>query len=508
MKAILSVYDKTGITELARELTALGVEVISSGGTFSLLQKEGISATAVSDVTGFPECLDGRVKTLHPKIHGGILANRNLPSHVETLAQLDIAQIDLVVVNLYPFRQTIARADHTFADAIENIDIGGPTMIRSAAKNHEHVLVVVDPSDYPRVIEALKSGAVSQELRRYLAQKAFALTAGYDSMIAAYLMGTMGVEQELLPEELTLHLTQESRLRYGENPHQEAAFYRIAGEQGDSYRLLAGKELSYNNYNDAQGAIALAQEFDEAICVAVKHATPCGVATGATLAEAYLSAYESDPVSIFGGIVCVNRTVDRATAEEMHKIFLEVIIAPAFDADALAVLTQKPNLRLVELPSLAKSSNKKERTMRSCMGGMLMQTSDSAEESECSCPTAAQVSAAQEQDLRFAMKVVKHVKSNAIVVAKDGRTLGIGGGQVSRIWAAEQALQRSGEAARGAVLASDAFFPFDDVVNLAAEYGIAAIIQPGGSIKDQDSIAACDRHQIAMLMTGVRHFRH
>lgn len=509
MKAILSVFDKSGISEFARELEKLGVEIISSGGTYKLLKEEKIAAKQVEDITGFAECLDGRVKTLHPKIHGGILANRNLEAHRETLKELEIPEIDLVVVNLYPFKNVTSRPDHSFMEAIENIDIGGPTMIRAAAKNHEHVLVLVDPADYPEVIERLKNKELDQAFRLRLAQKAFSTTAQYDIMIANYLEKKMGREES--PETILLSLNKKQDMRYGENPHQPAAYYsceRMEAKGVEAAQILNGKELSYNNYNDTQGAIDLAMEFDEPVCVAVKHATPCGVAVGKDLFEAYQGAYEADPVAIFGGIIATNQTLDAKTAEEMNKIFLEVIVAPDFEPEALKILSQKANLRLLKLPFLAEKDQEEGLELKSLGGGFLAQAKNKALYQEKTLVSKQEATAQQEKDLDFAMKVVKHVKSNAIVVAKNGKTLGIGGGQVSRIWAAEAALERAGAEAQGAVMASDAFFPFGDVVALAAEKGIAAIIQPGGSIKDQDSIEESDKNKIAMIITGMRHFRH
>ncbi len=509
MRAILSVFDKTGIIEFAKDLTALGVEIISSGGTYTLLKENGIGAKQVQEITGFAECLDGRVKTLHPKIHGGILANRNVEAHMQTLQEQAITEIDMVVVNLYPFKNVTSKEGHTFEDAIENIDIGGPTMIRSAAKNHEHVIVVTDTADYKKVIEGLKTDTIDKEFRLKLAQKAFSTTAQYDIMIANYLEKVSGREDQ--PETVLMSLQKKQGMRYGENPHQAAAYYtcdRIEAKGVESAEILHGKELSYNNYNDAQGAIDLCMEFDQPACAAVKHATPCGVAIAGNICDAYWGAYEGDPVAIFGGIVAVNRKLDAKTAEEMHKIFLEVIIAPDYDEEALTILKQKQNLRLLKLPMLENGKRGKSVEYKTIGGGFLAQENNTDLFAEERLVTEARPSEAEKKDLEFAMKVVKHVKSNAIVVAKDGKTLGIGGGQVSRIWAAEAALDRAGESAKGAVMASDAFFPFPDVVQLAAEKGIKAIIQPGGSLKDKDSVEECNKNNISMVFTGMRHFRH
>lgn len=511
MKAIISVFDKTGIVDFARELSNLGVEIISSGGTYNLLKENDIKVKKVSDITGFAECLDGRVKTLHPKIHGGILADRTKQSHLDTLKQLDISPIDIVVVNLYPFKQVISKDEHSFEDAIENIDIGGPTMIRSSAKNHQSVLVVTDTNDYNRVIQALKDNNINDELRLELAQKAFKTTASYDIMIANYLEKKIGAKEN--PDTILLELNKKQDLRYGENSHQKASYYNtdsIDNKGVETAKFLNGKELSYNNYNDAQGAINLALEFEEPVCVAVKHATPCGVAIADNVYDSYIRAYETDPVSIFGGIVCFNKNVDKKTALEMNKIFLEVIIAPSYDEDAKEVLKQKKNLRVLELPLLNDKTTKKYKEFKSLGGGFLVQDNDYNlfDEDILEIPTKTKPTKEQKKDLEFAMKVVKHVKSNAIVIAKQGRTIGIGGGDVSRIFATNTAISRAGENCKDSVLASDAFFPFEDVVNIANKNGIKAIIQPGGSLNDQKSIDECDKFDMAMVFTGIRHFKH
>ena len=515
MRALLSVFDKTGIVELAQNLIAQGYELVSSGGTYALLQSENIPALQVEDVTGFPECLDGRVKTLHPKIHAGILANRAIPAHMDTLATLDVTTVDVVVVNLYPFKAVTAKPDHTLADAIENIDIGGPSLIRAAAKNYQSVVVLTDPADYGRVAEQLATKTLDTDARLALATKAYTETAAYDTMISKYLTNVIATETaaedtEQFPEKITLELTRKQAMRYGENPHQAAAYYVQEDTKNsgiEQAEILHGKELSFNNIGDAESALELAREFEEPVCVAIKHATPCGVAIADTIEAAYQKAYDCDPVSIFGGIVCFNREVTLAVAEKLHQIFLEVIIAPSFAPDALALLTQKKNIRILQLPVSTDEKNVVD--IKGVGGGFLLQESnDIVFANEPELVTKANVTPEQYADLVFAMRVVKHVKSNAIVLAKDGQTVGIGGGEVSRIWATEAAINRAGAQSAGAVMASDAFFPFADVVELCAEHDVAAIIQPGGSIHDADSIAACDVAEIPMFLTGIRHFKH
>lgn len=515
-RALISVSDKSGIVDFARALVELGYEILSTGGTLDLLQREGISAISVSDVTGFPEILDGRVKTLHPKIHGGILAIRDNAAHQEELTTHGIAPIDLVVVNLYPFKATIAKPDVTFEEAIENIDIGGPSMVRAAAKNHRDVTVVVDAADYDAVLEELRQAdKVSEATRRRLAAKAFRHTAAYDALIADYL-STQADETE--PESLTLTFEKVQSLRYGENPHQKAAFYRLplaASPSVASARQLHGKELSYNNIQDADAALAIVQEFDEPAVVAVKHTNPCGVGIGPDLYTAWEKAYNADPVSIFGGIVAVNRVVDQRTASAMHQLFLEIILAPGFTDEALAILKQKKNVRLLELGELGPATAEglrlsAGRLVRSVQGGLLVQDADVRRitAAELQVVTERAPSDAEVEQLLFAWKVVKHVKSNAIVLARDFQTIGVGAGQMNRVGAARIAIEQAAEKAKGAVLASDAFFPMPDTVEAAAAAGITAIIQPGGSIRDDDSIQAANRHGIAMVFTGVRHFKH
>ena len=512
-RAILSVSDKTGIVDLARRLAAKGVTLLSTGGTMKAIAEAGIPVTGVSDVTGFPECLDGRVKTLHPAIHAGLLAVRSNPEHMAQIKALGVEPIDMVIINLYPFRQTIAKPGVTFEEAIENIDIGGPTMLRAAAKNAQDVVVVVDPADYERVLSEFEAtGEVSLKTKRYLQYKVFEHTAQYDCLIQQYLRGQLEDAIEF-PQNLTVTFEKVQDMRYGENPHQKAAFYRdltdIAGTL-PAAKQLHGKELSYNNINDTNGALELLREFDTTAVVAVKHGNPCGVGVADEVSEAYRLAYEADPVSVFGGIVVTNAPVDAATAEQMSKIFLEIIVAPKFTDEALAILTRKKNLRLLELDTTIRAYPKDERVMRKVTGGMLVQEVDDEllPEGELKVVTEKAPTEAQMKDLLLAWKIVKHAKSNGIAIARDNQSLGIGPGQVNRIWSTQMAIERSGEKVKGAALASDAFFPFDDCVKACAEAGIACIIQPGGSIRDQDSIDACNKYGIAMVFTGMRHFKH
>ena len=512
-RALLSVSDKTGIVELARRLHGLGVELLSTGGTMKALQDAGIPVTGVSDVTGFPECLDGRVKTLHPAIHAGLLAMRSNPEHMRQIAELGIQPIDLVVINLYPFRQTIARPGVTFEEAIENIDIGGPTMLRAAAKNWQDVAVVVEPADYDAVLGELEqAGEVSRETKLRLCYKVFEHTAQYDCMIQQYLRAQLPGDNRF-PDKLTVTFEKVQGMRYGENPHQGAAFYRDLGDVAGTLpaaRQLHGKELSYNNINDTNGALELLREFDTTAVVAVKHGNPCGVGVADDVAEAYRLAYEADPVSVFGGIVVTNATVDAATAEQMSRIFLEIVVAPAYTDAALEILTRKKNLRVLQLDTTHRAYPAGERVLRKVAGGLLVQDIDDAllPEGELKVVTDRAPTEKQMQDLLLAWKIVKHTKSNGIAIARDNQSLGIGPGQVSRIWSTQMAIERSGEKVRGAALASDAFFPFDDCVKAAAQAGIACIIQPGGSVRDEDSIRACNEAGIAMVFTGMRHFKH
>lgn len=509
MRAIVSVSNKAGIVPFVQQLVELGVEVISTGGTKSILEENGVQVTGISAVTGFPEILDGRVKTLHPMIHGGLLARREDASHQKQLSEHGITPIDLVVVNLYPFKETISKEGTTFEDAIENIDIGGPTMLRASAKNHQDVTVMVDPADYEGVLNEIREfGKTTAETRRRLAAKVFRHTAAYDAMIAGYL--TEAVE-EAHPESLTVTFEKKQDLRYGENPHQKAAFYQAPLASKFSIAAatqLHGKELSYNNINDADTAIQIVKEFTEPAVVAVKHMNPCGVGVGATALEAYQRAYEADPVSIFGGIVAFNTEVDKKTAELLHELFLEIIVAPSFADDALAVLKQKKNLRLMTL-EMGESGGTATR-YASIRGGLLVQEEDYAglDEANITVPTKREPTEKEWEDLQLAWKVVKHVKSNAIVLAKGNQTVGVGAGQMNRVGAAKIAMEQAGEKAVGSALGSDAFFPMDDTVEAAAKAGITAIIQPGGSIRDEDSIKKADEYGIAMVFTGVRHFKH
>jgi phosphoribosylaminoimidazolecarboxamide formyltransferase/IMP cyclohydrolase len=514
-RALLSVSDKSGIVELARALAAQGVEILSTGGTAKLLAKEGVAVTEVSAHTGFPEMLDGRVKTLHPKIHGGLLARRDDPAHMAALRDAAIAPIDLLVVNLYPFQATVADPDCRFEDAIENIDIGGPAMLRAAAKNHASVAVVVDPADYEEVLRQLKTqGSVSDALRFELARKVFAHTAAYDGAIANYLFSLDAKRRRTeYPEVLNLQFTKVQDLRYGENPHQSAAFYRDARPVEGSlarYRQLQGKALSYNNIADSDAAWECVKGFAEPACVIVKHANPCGVALGDTPLAAYQKAFKTDPVSAFGGILAFNRPLDRATAEAIGGQFAEVLIAPRVGPDALKVLEGKPNVRVLEVPL---SHDAQAHDYKRVGGGLLVQTGDAhrLERKDCKVVTKKQPSETQWRDLLFAWTVAKHVKSNAIVYCAGGMTLGVGAGQMSRVDSARIAALKAQEAKlglSGSVVASDAFFPFRDGLDVVVDAGAGAVIQPGGSMRDAEVIAAADEKGAAMVFTGVRHFRH
>ena len=509
MRALISVSDKTGVVEFAQQLRSLGWEIIATGGTMKLLRDSNVEVINISDVTGFPEICDGRVKTLHPKVHGGLLARRDDESHLQALKDNGIEFIDMVCVNLYPFRQTIAKPDVTMEDAIENIDIGGPSMLRSAAKNYKDVTVVCDPADYATIIKEIKEGGnTTLGTRLQLSAKAYTHTAEYDSMIATYMRKAAGLNEKLF---LEFDLVQ--GLRYGENPHQQAKFY--ASAEAGSYSLanakqLNGKELSYNNIQDANAALCIVREFDEPFCVGLKHMNPCGAAIGTDVVDAWTKTYEADKVSIFGGIVAVNREVTREAAELMKPIFLEIIMAPSFSEGALEVLCTKKNLRLLQV-----NMTKDERIVNqyvSVNGGLLVQDLDksTAKVTAEMCVTETKPTAKQVVDLNFGWRIVKHVKSNAIVVVKDGKTLGVGAGQMNRVGSAEIALKQAAAAGytEGLVLASDGFFPFDDTVTLASQYGVTAIVQPGGSVRDEDSIKKANEYGITMLCTGMRHFKH
>ncbi|MGE5599328.1 MAG: bifunctional phosphoribosylaminoimidazolecarboxamide formyltransferase/IMP cyclohydrolase [Bacteroidota bacterium] len=510
-RALLSVSDKRGLADLARELVRRGVELISTGGTHRALREAGLPAAYISEVTGFPEILDGRVKTLHPAIHGGLLARRDDPAHLAQLEKHRIAPIDLVVVNLYPFAATVAKPGVTAEEAIENIDIGGPGMIRSAAKNHRGVVVLVDPDIYPLFLAELDAheGMVTPEFARQRAVEAFAHTAAYDAAIHRYLAGA----EELFPRVLDLRFEKVQDLRYGENPHQRGAFYREPGFRGGlaAAEQLQGKELSYLNIADADAAVALAAEFAAPAAVAIKHANPCGVAIGPDLPAAFRRAYEADPVSIFGGIIAVNRELDGKTACAMAELFLEVVIAPAYSAEALGVLAAKRNLRLLRLPFAGESMDAARRIeLRTVAGGLLVQEPDRADCAPDDLRVATKRAPTREElaSLIHAWKVVKHVKSNAIVLWRDDGTVGVGAGQMNRVGAARIAIAQAGAKAAGSVLASDAFFPMPDTVEEAARAGVTAIIQPGGSVKDAESVAAADAAGMAMVFTGMRHFKH
>lgn len=507
-RALISVSDKTAIVEISKELVSLGYEIISTGGTAKTLMDNGIKVIGISDITGFPECLDGRVKTLHPAVHAGLLAMRSNSEHMEQLDKLNINTIDVVIVNLYPFKATIMKGDIELQEAIENIDIGGPTMLRSAAKNYQDVTVLVDPKDYSKVIDELRQGGVTLDTKFYLMYKVFSHTAVYDSLISNYMANKLGID---FPEQVTLAFEKAQDLRYGENPHQKAVFYKeclpVKGALTSAVQIH-GKELSYNNINDANAALDILREHSEPTIVALKHANPCGVGTADTISKAYIRAYESDPVSIFGGIVASNRAIDKATAIEINKIFIEIIIAPSYDQDALEVLKEKQNIRLLTLESINAPIPKTSYDMKKVLGGLLMQDYDTALNEGIKVVTDKAPTKDQMEDMLFAMKVVKHSKSNAIAIASGGKLLGVGAGQTNRIWATEQAIEHTEGKAKGAVLASDAFFPFADCVESAAKAGIKAIIQPGGSIRDQESIDMCNKYGIAMVFTGIRHFKH
>ncbi|MEK3938251.1 bifunctional phosphoribosylaminoimidazolecarboxamide formyltransferase/IMP cyclohydrolase [Bacillus sp. FSL R5-0431] len=508
-RALISVSDKTNLVPFVKELTELGVEVISTGGTHKLLQENRIDVIGISEVTGFPEIMDGRLKTLHPNIHGGLLAVRENDEHMAQIEKHGIQPIDLVVVNLYPFKETISKDDVTFEEAIENIDIGGPGMLRAASKNHQDVTVIVDPRDYGTVVQQIKEGGVPLEKKRELAAKVFRHTAAYDALIADYLTNYVG---ETEPEQFTVTFEKKQSLRYGENPHQAATFYENALPSKGSLATatqLHGKELSYNNIKDADAALQIVREFTEPAAVAVKHMNPCGVGTGETIAEAFDRAFKADETSIFGGIVALNREVDKQTADVLHTIFLEIVIAPSFSQEALDVLTAKKNLRLLTLDVEA-NLEKKEKQLTSVHGGLLVQDIDTygLEEATISIPTKREPTEDEWKDLKLAWKVVKHVKSNAIVLAKDQMTAGIGAGQMNRVGSANIAIEQAGEKAKGSALGSDAFFPMGDTVEAAAKAGVTAIIQPGGSIRDEESIQKADEYGIAMVFTGVRHFKH
>lgn len=505
-RALVSVTNKDGVVDFCKGLVKLGFEIVSTGGTLNKLKEEGIAAIAIDDVTGFPEILDGRVKTLHPKVHGGLLYRRDLKEHCDTVEAMDIQPIDLVCVNLYEFEKALKNGK-PMEDMIENIDIGGPSMIRSAAKNFKDVLIVTDPKDYSKVIDAIENKTDDFDFRLNLAYKAFSTTGAYDAMISRYFAGVVGDD---FPDVLNLSLKKTEHLRYGENSQQRANKY-VDGFVQESlldYEQLNGKEISFNNVNDLYGAIAVVREFkDQTVTAAIKHSTPCGVAIGETGYDSYMKAYEADPQSIFGGIVAVNYKIDKATALEMKKIFLEIVAAPDFDEDALEVLRTKKNLRVLRLNNLYAREAKYD--IKYLEGQVLVQDINEKMIDEMKVVTNEQPSSEQISDMEFGMKVVKFVKSNAICIVKNGVTLAIGGGQTSRVWALENAIHNNPDKDfNDAVLASDAFFPFNDCAEVAINAGIRAIIQPGGSVRDQDSIDLCNERNVPMVFTGYRHFRH
>ena len=509
MRALVSVSDKTGVVDFCRNLRRLGWEIIATGGTQKLLEDSGVETIGISEVTGFPEICDGRVKTLHPKVHGGLLARRDDESHLKALKDNAIEFIDMVCVNLYPFRQTIAKPDVKMEDAIENIDIGGPSMLRSAAKNYRDVTVVCDPQDYERIITEIEEGGnTKRETRLQLSAKAYTHTAEYDMCIATYMR-----KQAELNEKLFASFDLVQSLRYGENPHQQAKFY--ASSERVPYSLatakqLNGKEMSYNNIQDANAALNIVREFKEPFAVGLKHMNPCGAAIGKDIKEAWEKAYAADTVSIFGGIVAVNRELTKEVAELMKPIFLEIIMAPSFSEEALEVLSTKKNLRLLQVDMY--DTDAVQNQYVTVNGGLLVQQLDTEtkEVVEDMCATERKPSAKELEDMNFGWRIVKHVKSNAIVVVKDGHTVGVGAGQMNRVGSAEIALKQAKAAGftEGLVLASDGFFPFDDTVTLAEQYGVTALVQPGGSVRDEDSVKKANEFKMTMLMTGMRHFKH
>ena len=508
-RALVSVSDKTGLVAFVQGLQNAGWEIIATGGTQKLLENSGVNTIGISDVTGFPEICDGRVKTLHPKVHGGLLARRDEPSHLQALEENGISFIDLVCVNLYPFRETIAKEGVSMADAIENIDIGGPSMLRSAAKNYNDVTVVCDPADYNTILAEIQAtGNTTVETRLQLSAKAYTHTAQYDACIATYMREKAG-----LNEKLFLEFDLKQGLRYGENPHQSAKFYATTTETAFSLatgKQLQGKEMSYNNIQDANAALNIARDFDEPFCVALKHMNPCGAAVAETIEEAWQKAYEADTVSIYGGIVICNRTITKEIALGMKPIFLEIVIAPDFTDEAMEIFATKKNLRVIQV-DMTKNNEAIDQYV-SVNGGLLVQHLDTQIETITPemCATKVQADAATLADMQFGWNIVKHVKSNAIVVVKNGQTLGVGAGQMNRVGSAEIAMKQAHAAGvtEGLILASDGFLPFDDTVALAAQYGVTAIVQPGGSIRDNDCIVKADELGICMLMTGTRHFKH
>jgi phosphoribosylaminoimidazolecarboxamide formyltransferase/IMP cyclohydrolase len=507
-RALISVTDKTGVVDFAKELSSLGYQIVSTGNTFRVLKEKVENVIQIDDVTKFPEILDGRVKTLNPMIHGGILYKRDNKDHVDTIKEHNIEPIDIVVVNLYDFEGTL-KAGKNHDEIIENIDIGGPSMIRSAAKNYKDVAVVVDINDYEYIIDKLKKDDLTVEDRKNLAYKAFSTTGRYDSLISNYFAEEVG---DKYPNILNMSFQREHKLRYGENPHQNGLLYSDSSAKNPilNYEQLNGKEISYNNLNDLHGCLEVMREFkdsDEIVAVAIKHANSCGVGLGKNPFEAYTKCYEADPVSIFGGIVGITSTVDKATAEKLHEIFLEIVVAYDYESEALEILNQKKNLRVLKIDKIEDSLQPFE--MKYLDGKLLVQDKNDVLFEKMEVVTEVKPSDRELKDMEFAMKIAKNLKSNAIAVVKDGQTLALGCGQTSRIWALKNALENNNEKDfTGAVLASDAYFPFDDCVALAHEYGITSVVQPGGSIRDKDSIEACDKYKMSMVFTGIRHFKH
>ena len=513
-RALVSVSDKTNIDEFAQQLHQRGVEILSTGGTAELMKKNGVPVTLISDYTGFPEMMDGRIKTLHPKVHGGILGRRDVPAHMDAMQQHAINPIDMVVVNLYPFEATIAKDGCTLADAIENIDIGGPAMVRSASKNYNDVAIVVNPADYECVLKEMddNNGAVTLETRQRLSRDAFAMTARYDSMIAGYLSGQIG-EASKFPPAYQTGLQKVQDLRYGENPHQAAALYKEAQPlKTDAVQAeqLQGKELSFNNYIDMNAAWECVLEFEESAAVVIKHTNPCGTASGKNQTGVFVQARETDPVSAFGGVLGFNKTVTLTTAEEIVKNFCEVIIAPGYEKAALELFAKKKNVRVMQMPAIGGVTERSRMDIKRIGGGLLLQDADemTLDTDKLKVVSKIQPDDATLEELKFAWKVAKHVKSNAIVYARGTETVGIGAGQMSRVDSARLAIEKANKEVKGCVMASDAFFPFRDSIDAAAERGIRAIIQPGGSIRDEEVIQAADEHKIAMVFTGIRHFKH
>jgi len=513
-RALVSVSDKTNIAEFAKQLHQRGVEILSTGGTAELMKKNGVPVTLISDYTGFPEMMDGRIKTLHPKVHGGILGRRDVPAHMDSMQQHAINPIDMVVINLYPFEATIAKEGCTLADAIENIDIGGPAMVRSASKNYNDVAIVVNPADYELVLKEMddNNGAVTLETRQRLSRDAFAMTARYDSMISGYLSGQIG-EDSKFPPGYQPEFQKAQDLRYGENPHQAAALYKEAQPLKTDAVLaeqLQGKELSFNNYIDMNAAWECALEFEESTAVIIKHTNPCGTASGKDQTAVFIQARETDPVSAFGGVLGFNQKVTLSTAEEIVKNFCEVIIAPGYEKAALELFAKKKNVRVMQMPAIKDLAERSRMDVKRIGGGLLLQDADelTLDTDQLKVVSKIQPDDVMLEELKFAWKVAKHVKSNAIVYARGTETVGIGAGQMSRVDSARLAIEKANKEVKGCVMASDAFFPFRDSIDAAAERGIRAIIQPGGSIRDEEVIQAADEHNIAMVFTGIRHFKH